>query len=180
MSSRKFQEDIACPHRRGNVSTNRWEVTLLRYVLTRFAIWILSVLIVMLVSLCAGFWRRSWRSDRLIFRKNGDVAFIIRSTSLSASAGLNVPLHRVILTSGTSHGQPGKFADLAARFGRWSPPPLPFPSSWRALFHHPHDVIAIPLGMIAAMNQNSRLDYAILGSALFLSGRSRPTLRARC
>jgi peptide/nickel transport system permease protein len=40
-------------------------------------------------------------------------------------------------------------------------------------------VVAIPLGMIAAMNQNSRIDYAILGSACS-SGQSPPMSPVRC
>jgi peptide/nickel transport system permease protein len=85
------------------VPTNRWEVTLLRYVLTRFAIWIPSVLIVMLAVYALAFYGAGDPIKLIFLRAPGDVAYNPqRIEAIRESAGLNKPfIEQFGPTSGT-------------------------------------------------------------------------------
>ncbi len=144
---------------------------MLRYVAMRFAIWIPSVLLVMMAVYALAFYGAGDPIKLIFLRAPGDVAYNPeRIEAIRESAGLNKPFIEQFgyyvwnliqgdfgnsLTSGRSVWAMVKAAA-----------PVSFKLALCAIVLTA--LVAIPLGMIAALNQNRRLDYIILGSALFL------------
>jgi ABC-type dipeptide/oligopeptide/nickel transport system permease component len=146
-------------------------VALLRYVLNRFAIWIPSVLLVMLAVYALAFYGAGDPIKLIFLRAPGDVAYNPqRIEAIRESAGLNKPFIEQfgLYIWNLLHGQFGN--SLTSGRSVWAMVSAAAPVSFKLALCSIilTTVIAIPLGMIAAMNQNSRLDYTILGSALFL------------
>ncbi|ASY72708.1 peptide ABC transporter [Sinorhizobium fredii USDA 205] len=144
---------------------------MLRYVATRFAIWIPSVLLVMMAVYALAYYGAGDPIKLIFLRAPGDVAYNPeRIEAIRESAGLNRPFIEQFgyyvwnliqgdfgnsLTSGRSVWAMVKAAT-----------PVSFKLALCAIVLTA--LVAIPLGLIAALNQNRRLDYIILGSALFL------------
>lgn len=144
---------------------------MLRYVATRFAIWIPSVLLVMMAVYALAYYGAGDPIKLIFLRAPGDVAYNPeRIEAIRESAGLNKPFIEQFgyyvwnliqgdfgnsLTSGRSVWAMVKAAA-----------PVSFKLALCAIVLTA--LVAIPLGLIAALNQNRRLDYIILGSALFL------------
>lgn len=144
---------------------------MVRYVATRFALWIPSVLLVMLGVYALAFFGAGDPIKLIFLHAPGDVAYDpTRIEAIRESAGLNRPF---IVQFGSYiwsllHGNFGN--SLTSGRSVWAMISAAAPVSfqlglWAVILTA---LTAIPLGMLAALNQNKRLDYAILGTALFL------------
>ncbi len=142
-----------------------------RYVLTRFAIWVPSVLVVMMAVYAMAFYGAGDPIKLIFLRAPGDVAYNPeRIEAIRESAGLNKPFIEQFgfYIWNLLHGQFGN--SLTSGRSVWAMVSAAAPVSFKLALCSIilTAVVAIPLGMIAALNQNSKLDYTILGSALFL------------
>lgn len=144
---------------------------MLRYVLTRFAVWIPSVVVVMMAVYAMAFYGAGDPIKLIFLRAPGDVAYNpARIEAIRESAGLNKPFIEQFAYYLWNLAQ-GKFGNsLYSGRSVWAMVKAAAPVSFQLALCSIiiTAVIAIPLGMIAALKQNSRLDYIILGSALFL------------
>ncbi|AFL49858.1 peptide/nickel transport system permease protein [Sinorhizobium fredii] len=144
---------------------------MLRYVATRFAIWIPSVLLVMMAVYALAFYGAGDPIKLIFLRAPGDVAYNPeRIEAIRESAGLNKPFIEQFGYYVWNLIQ-GDFGNsLSSGRSVWAmikaAAPVSFKLALCAIVLTA--LVAIPLGMIAALNQNRRLDYIILGSALFL------------
>lgn len=144
---------------------------MLRYVATRFAFWIPSVLLVMMAVYALAFYGAGDPIKLIFLRAPGDVAYNPeRIEAIRESAGLNKPFFEQFGYYVWNLLQ-GKFGNsLTSGRAVWAmikaAAPVSFKLALCAIILTA--LVAIPLGMIAALNQNRRLDYVILGSALFL------------
>ncbi|MDI6025010.1 ABC transporter permease [Corticibacterium sp. UT-5YL-CI-8] len=144
---------------------------MLRYIATRLLLWIPSVLLVMLAVYAMAFYGAGDPIKLIFLRAPGDVAYNPeRIEAIREAAGLNRPF---LLQFGSYvlnlvQGQFGN--SLTSGRSVWAMVSAAAPVSFKlglcAIVLTA--VVAIPLGMIAAMNQNTKIDYWILGSALFL------------
>lgn len=144
---------------------------MLRYVATRFAIWIPSVLLVMLAVYALAFYGAGDPIKLIFLRAPGDVAYNPqRIEAIRESAGLNKPFIEQFAYYVWNLAQ-GKFGNsLSSGRSVWALVKAAAPVSFQLALCSVilTALVAIPLGMIAALNQNTRIDYTILGSALFL------------
>ena len=144
---------------------------MLRYVATRFLLWIPSVLIVMLGVYALAFYGAGDPIKLIFLRAPGDVAYNpARIEAIREAAGLNRPFLEQFASYILNLLQ-GNFGNsLSSGRSVWAmisaAAPVSFQLGLSAIVLTA--VVAIPLGLIAGLNQNTRLDYAILGSALFL------------
>jgi ABC-type dipeptide/oligopeptide/nickel transport system permease component len=144
---------------------------MLRYVAGRLALWVPSVLLVLLGVYALAFFGAGDPIKLIFLRAPGDVAYDpSRIAAIRHSAGLDRPF---IVQFGSYlwnllHGNFGN--SLSSGRSVWAmisaAAPVSFQLALWALVVTA--VVAVPLGMVAALNQNKRLDYLILGSALFL------------
>ena len=142
-----------------------------RYVVSRLALWIPSVLLVLVGVYALAFYGAGDPIKLIFMHAPGDVAYDpARIEAIRHSAGLDRPF---IVQFGSYlwnllHGNFGN--SLNSGRSVWSmisaAAPVSFALAVWALVVTA--VTAVPLGMIAALNQNKRLDYIILGTALFL------------
>jgi len=142
-----------------------------RYVSTRLLIWIPSVILVMLAVYALAFYGAGDPIKLIFLRAPGDVAYDpARIDAIRDAAGLNRPF---LIQFGSYlfnllHGNFGN--SLTSGRSVWAlisaAAPVSFQLGLCAMVLTA--VVAIPLGLIAGINQNSRLDYGILGTALFL------------
>lgn len=142
-----------------------------RYVVTRFVIWIPSVLFVMLVVYALAFFGAGDPIKLIFLRAPGDVAYNPeRIEAIRESAGLNKPFLEqfALYVWNVLHGQFGN--SLTTGRSVWAMVSAAAPVSFKLALCSIllTTVIAIPLGVVAAMKQNRRLDYMITGTALFL------------
>lgn len=144
---------------------------MLRYVATRFAIWIPSVLLVMMAVYALAFYGAGDPIKLIFLRAPGDVAYNPeRIEAIRESAGLNKPFFEQFGYYVWNLLQ-GEFGNsLTSGRAVWAMVKAAAPVSFKLAICAIMltALVAIPLGMIAALNQNRRLDYIILGSALFL------------
>lgn len=144
---------------------------MLRYVATRFLLWIPSVLIVMLGVYALAFYGAGDPIKLIFLRAPGDVAYNpARIEAIREAAGLNRPFLEQFASYILNLLQ-GNFGNsLSSGRSVWAmisaAAPVSFQLGLSAIVLTA--VVAIPLGLLAGLNQNTRLDYAILGSALFL------------
>ena len=144
---------------------------MLRYTATRFLLWIPSVLLVMLGVYALAFYGAGDPIKLIFLRAPGDVAYDpVRIEAIRESAGLTKPFLEQFLNYVLNLLQ-GNFGNsLSSGRKVWSmisaAAPVSFQLGLCAIVVTA--LIAIPLGLIAGLNQNSKLDYTILGSALFL------------
>lgn len=144
---------------------------MVRYIATRLALWIPSVLLVMFGVYALAFFGAGDPIKLIFLRAPGDVAYDpARIAAIRHSAGLDRPflvqfgsylanlLHGNFGNSLTSGRSVGSMISAAA--------PVSFQLGLCAVVLTA--LTAVPLGMLAALNQNKRVDYIILSSALFL------------
>jgi ABC-type dipeptide/oligopeptide/nickel transport system permease component len=143
---------------------------MLTYALKRLLLWIPSVLLVLLAVYALAFYGAGDPIKLIFLREPGGVAFDpTRLAAIREAAGIDRPffeqfgdyvwrvLHFDFGNSLTSGRSVAKTIAAAA--------PVSIQLGLLAIVLTA--IIAIPLGVIAALNQNRALDYAILGSALF-------------
>lgn len=144
---------------------------MLRYVASRFLLWIPSVILVMLGVYALAFYGAGDPIKLIFLRAPGDVAYNPeRIEAIREAAGLNRPFIEQFGSYLLNLVQ-GNFGNsLSSGRSVWAMISAAAPVSMQLglLAIILTAVVAVPLGMIAALNQNSRIDYAILGSALFL------------
>ena len=144
---------------------------MLRYISFRLLVWIPSVLLVMLAVYAMAFYGAGDPIKLIFLRAPGDVAYNpARIEAIRESAGLNQPF-LVQFGNYIWNLLHGKFGNsLTSGRSVWSMVSAAAPVSFQLALCSIvlTAVVAIPLGMIAALNQNGRLDYIILGSALLL------------
>ncbi len=144
---------------------------MLRYITTRFVVWIPSVLLVMLGVYALAYFGAGDPIKLIFLRAPGDVAYNPeRIEAIRESAGLNRPFLEQFATYiwNLLHGNFGN--SLTSGRSVWAMISAAAPVSFKLALCSIllTAVVAIPLGLIAALKQNTRTDYAILGSALFL------------
>ena len=144
---------------------------MLAHILRRLIIWVPSVLLVMLGGLCAGvLWRgRSDQAD--LSARPGDVAYDpVKIEAIREQAGLNRPF-LVQFGSYIWNLLQGNFGNsLTSGRSVWEmvSAAAPVSLSLGLVTMVVTALVAVPLGMVAGMRQNSRLDYIILGTAVAL------------
>lgn len=143
---------------------------MLRYVAKRFLLWIPSVLLVVLAVYALAFYGTGDPIKLIFIRAPGDVAYDpARIEAMRQAAGLDQPF---LVQFGKYvwnfvHGNFGN--SLVSGRSVWvmikAATPVTFQLGVITILFSA--LIAIPLGMIAGLRQNSKLDYVILSSALF-------------
>ena len=144
---------------------------MLAYILRRLLLWIPSVILVMLGVYALAFYGAGDPIKLIFLRAPGDVAYDpIKIEAIREQAGLNRPF---LVQFGTYlwnllHGNFGN--SLFSGRSVWAMISAAAPVSFLLglLAMIATALVAIPLGMVAGMNQNSRLDYSILGTAVTL------------
>ncbi len=144
---------------------------MLRYVVKRLLIWIPSVLLIVLGVYALAFYGAGDPIKLIFMRAPGDVAYDpVRIEAIREQAGLNQPFLMQFWNYiwNAIHGNFGN--SLVSGRSVWAMISAAAPVSLQlgVLAIALTAVVAIPLGMIAGMNQNTRLDYAILGGALLI------------
>lgn len=144
---------------------------MLAYILRRLLLWIPSVILVMLGVYALAFYGAGDPIKLIFLRAPGDVAYDpAKIEAIREQAGLNRPF-LVQFGSYLLNLVQGNFGNsLFSGRSVWAMISAAAPISLMLglLAMVLTAVIAIPLGMIAGMNQNSRLDYSILGTAVTL------------
>lgn len=144
---------------------------MLAYVLRRLLLWIPSVILVMLGVYALAFYGAGDPIKLIFLRAPGDVAYDpSKIEAIRDQAGLNRPF-LVQFGSYMLNLVQGNFGNsLTSGRSVWGMVSAAAPVSLMlglcAIVVTA--IVAIPLGMIAGMNQNSRLDYTILGTAVTL------------
>lgn len=144
---------------------------MLAYIFRRLLLWVPSVLLVMLGVYALAFYGAGDPIKMIFLRAPGDVAYDpVKIEAIRDQAGLNRPFLMQFASYiwNLLHGNFGN--SLTSGRSVWAmiaaAAPVSFLLGLCAMVLTA--VVAIPLGMIAGMNQNSRLDYTILGSAVTL------------
>lgn len=144
---------------------------MLRYIATRLLLWIPSVLLVMLAVYAMAYFGAGDPIKLIFLRAPGDVAYNPEKIeAIREAAGLNRPF-LVQFGSYILNLIQGNFGNsLTSGRSVWAMVSAAAPVSFKLGLCAVvlTAIVAVPLGMIAAMNQNTKIDYAILGSALFL------------
>lgn len=144
---------------------------MLRYIATRLLLWIPSVLLVMLAVYAMAYYGAGDPIKLIFLRAPGDVAYNPEKIeAIRDAAGLNRPF-LVQFGSYILNLIQGNFGNsLTSGRSVWAMVSAAAPVSFKLGLCAVvlTAIVAVPLGMIAAMNQNTKIDYAILGSALFL------------
>jgi len=142
---------------------------MLRYILRRVLIWIPSLLLILLGVYALAFYGAGDPIKLIFMRAPGDVAYDpVRIEAIRQSAGLDQPFlvqfwnYIVNLL----HGNWGNSLITGRPVWRTISAAAPVSLQLGLLTIILTAIVAIPLGVIAALNQNSRLDYAILGAAI--------------
>ncbi|MBN9071436.1 MAG: ABC transporter permease [Rhizobiales bacterium] len=144
---------------------------MLRYIAVRLAVWIPSVILIMLGVYALAFYGAGDPIKLIFLHAPGDVAYNPQKIeAIRASAGLDRPF---LAQFGSYiwnllHGNFGY--SLVSGRSVWAiisaAAPVSFQLGLCAIVVTA--LVAVPLGLIAGLNQNGRLDYTILGAALFL------------
>jgi peptide/nickel transport system permease protein len=144
---------------------------MLTYAIKRLVLWVPSVLLVLLAVYALAFYGAGDPIKLIFLREPGGVAFDpVRIDAIREAAGLNRPF---IVQFGNYlwnvlHGDFGNSLTSGRSVGRTIAAAAPVSITLGVLAIVLTAIIAIPLGVLAAMRQNTALDYTILGSALFL------------
>lgn len=144
---------------------------MIAYILRRLLLWIPSVILVMLGVYALAFYGAGDPIKLIFLRAPGDVAYDpVKIEAIREQAGLNQPF---LMQFGTYlwnlvHGNFGN--SLFSGRSVWAMISAAAPVSLMLglMAMIVTALVAVPLGMIAGMNQNSRLDYTILGTAVTL------------
>jgi ABC-type dipeptide/oligopeptide/nickel transport system permease component len=144
---------------------------MLRYLISRLAIWIPSVLLILLAVYALAFYGAGDPIKLIFLRAPGDVAYNpARIEAIRHAAGLDRPFLVQFLTYlwNLLHGNFGN--SLVSGRSVWAmvsaAAPVSFQLGLAAMIVTA--LVAVPLGLVAGLRQNTRIDYTILGSALFL------------
>ena len=144
---------------------------MLLFVGKRIAIWLPSVLLVMLGVYALAFYGAGDPIKLIFLRAPGDVAYDpVRIEAIRESAGLNRPF-LVQFGSYLWNLLQGDFGNsLVTGRSVWSMMKAAAPVSFQlgVVTVVITAIIAVPLGLLAGLRQNTWIDYTILGSALFL------------
>lgn len=144
---------------------------MIAYILRRLLIWIPSVVLVMLGVYALAFYGAGDPIKLIFLRAPGDVAYDpVKIEAIRDQAGLNRPF-LVQFGSYLLNLVQGNFGNsLFSGRSVWAMISAAAPVSLMLglMAMIVTALVAIPLGMIAGMNQNSRLDYTILGTAVTL------------
>lgn len=141
------------------------------YILRRLLLWIPSVLLVMLAVYALAFYGAGDPIKLIFLRAPGDVAYDpVKIEAIRDQAGLNRPF-LVQFASYVWNLLHGNFGNsLTSGRSVWAmisaAAPVSFLLGLCAIVLTA--LVAIPLGMVAGLRQNTRLDYAILGTAVAL------------
>ena len=141
------------------------------YILRRLLLWIPSVILVMLGVYALAFYGAGDPIKLIFLRAPGDVAYDpVKIEAIREQAGLNQPF-LVQFGNYLLNLVRGNFGNsLFSGRSVWAmisaAAPVSFLLGLMAMVVTA--LVAIPLGMVAGMNQNSRIDYLILGSAVTL------------
>lgn len=144
---------------------------MISYILRRLLLWIPSVVLVMLGVYALAFYGAGDPIKLIFLRAPGDVAYDpVKIEAIREQAGLNQPF-LVQFGNYLLNLVQGNFGNsLFSGRSVWAmisaAAPVSFMLGLMAMIVTA--VVAIPLGMVAGMNQNSRLDYMILGTAVTL------------
>jgi ABC-type dipeptide/oligopeptide/nickel transport system permease component len=144
---------------------------MLRYIAMRTVIWIPSVFLIMLGVYALAFYGAGDPIKLIFLRAPGDVAYDpVRIEAIRHAAGLDAPF----LTQfgnyfwNLLHGDFGN--SLTTGRSVWSMVSAAAPVSLQLALCAMvlTALVAVPLGMLAALNQNTLLDHVIMGTAVFL------------
>jgi peptide/nickel transport system permease protein len=144
---------------------------MIRYALLRLLLWIPTVLVVLMGVYALAYYGAGDPIKLIFLRAPGDVAYDpVKIEAIREQAGLNRPF---IVQFGSYiwnllHGNFGNSLTSGRSVWRMITAAMPVSLTLGLLTIILTALIAIPLGVIAALKQNSRLDYLILGSALLL------------
>lgn len=144
---------------------------MLFYVVKRLLLWIPSVLLVLLAVYALAFFGAGDPIKLIFLREPGGVAFDpTRLEAIRHAAGLDRPF--LVQFSkyiwNVVHGDFGNSLTSGRSVGRTIAAAAPVSIQLGLLAILLTAIVAIPLGVIAALRQNTAMDYTILGSALFL------------
>ncbi len=144
---------------------------MIRYAALRLLLWIPTVLVVLLGVYALAYYGAGDPIKLIFLRAPGDVAYDpVKIEAIREQAGLNRPF---IAQFGSYiwnllHGNFGNSLTSGRSVWRMIAAAMPVSMTLGVLTIILTAVVAIPLGVIAALKQNSKLDYLILGSALLL------------
>jgi peptide/nickel transport system permease protein len=144
---------------------------MIAHILHRLALWVPSVLLVMLAVYALAFYGAGDPIKLIFLRAPGDVAYDpTKIEAIREQAGLNRPF---LVQFGSYiwnllHGNFGNSLTSGRSVWKMISAAAPVSLSLGLCAMIVTAVVAIPLGMIAGMRQNSRLDYIILGTAVTL------------
>lgn len=141
------------------------------HILQRLLLWIPSVLLVMLAVYALAFFGAGDPIKLIFLRAPGDVAYDpVKIEAIREQAGLNQPF---IVQFGSYiwnllHGNFGNSLTSGRSVWAMVKAAAPVSLSLGLCAMIVTALVAIPLGMIAGMKQNTKADYFILGTAVFL------------
>ena len=144
---------------------------MIRYALLRLLLWIPTVLVVLMGVYALAYYGAGDPIKLIFLRAPGDVAYDpVKIEAIRDQAGLNRPF---IAQFGSYiwnllHGNFGNSLISGRSVWRMITAAMPISMTLGIMSIALTALIAIPLGVIAALKQNSKLDYLILGSALLL------------
>ena len=144
---------------------------MIRYALLRLLLWIPTVLVVLMGVYALAYYGAGDPIKLIFLRAPGDVAYDpVKIEAIREQAGLNRPF---IMQFGSYiwnllQGNFGNSLTSGRSVWRMITAAMPVSMTLGLLTIILTAVVAIPLGVIAALKQNSKLDYLILGSALLL------------
>jgi peptide/nickel transport system permease protein len=141
------------------------------HILNRLLLWIPSVLLVMLGVYALAFYGAGDPIKLIFLRAPGDVAYDpVKIEAIRDQAGLNRPFLVQFFSYiwNLLHGNFGNSLLSGRSVWKMISAAAPVSMSLGLCALVLTAVVAIPLGMIAGMAQNTRTDYVILGTAVFL------------
>lgn len=141
------------------------------YILRRLLLWIPAVFLVLLGVYALAFYGAGDPIKLIFLRQPGDVAFDPnRIEAIRESAGLNRPFIEQFLSYivNVLHGNFGNSLVSGRSVWRSISAAAPVSMQIGLVAIAITAIVAIPLGVLAALRQNTTVDYVILGSALFL------------
>jgi peptide/nickel transport system permease protein len=144
---------------------------MIRYAALRLLLWIPTVLVVLMGVYALAYYGAGDPIKLIFLRAPGDVAYDpVKIEAIREQAGLNRPF---IVQFGSYiwnllQGNFGNSLTSGRSVWRMITAAMPVSMTLGLLTIILTALIAIPLGVIAALKQNSKLDYLILGSALLL------------
>jgi peptide/nickel transport system permease protein len=144
---------------------------MLVYVVRRLLLWLPALFLVLLGVYALAFYGAGDPIKLIFLRQPGDVAYDpARIEAIRESAGLNQPFIQQFWTYITNvlHGNFGNSLISGRSVWRSISAAAPVSLQIGLLGIAITAIVAIPLGVLAALRQNTTLDYVILSGALFL------------